>query len=212
MELADWIGDPNNVLAARVMVNRIWQRLIGRGIVPTPNDFGTDGDPPTHPELLDYLALRLIEQNWSLKKVVREVAMSRVYRQSVDATPDSLEKDQANELYTRAIPKRLQYEQMMDQLLAVAGKLELGMVDPVPSISKWPQQRRKDKSYGGPRAIYCRSDDATAKTFDGPDSELLSAERARSVTAPQALHFLNSDMVRRFGGRYDQANRNHRGR
>ncbi len=197
LELANWIGDANNVLAARVIVNRIWQRLIGRGIVPTPNDFGTNGDPPTHPELLDYLASRLIEQNWSLKKVIREVVLSRVYRQSVEAASNSFDKDQTNEFYTRAIPKRLQYEQIMDQLLAVAGVLELGMVEPVPSINKWPQQRRKDKSYGGPRAIYCRSDDATAKTFDGPDTELLTAERARSVTAPQALHFLNGEMVRR---------------
>ena len=197
MELANWVGDSNNVLAARVMVNRIWQRLIGRGIVPTPNDFGTNGDPATHPQLLDYLASRLIEQNWSLKKVIREVALSRTYRQQAEVSDESYTADQANELYTRAIPKRLQYEQIMDNLLSVAGVLELGMVEPVPSISKWPQQRRKDKSYGGPRAIYCRGDGSTQSALDGPNTELLMVERARSVTAPQALLFLNSDMVRR---------------
>jgi hypothetical protein len=197
LELANWIGARDNVLAARVIVNRVWQRLIGRGIVPTPNDFGTNGDPPTHPELLDYLVARLIAQQWSLKQVIREVVLSRTYRQSAETGGGSYEKDQANELYTRAIPKRLQYEQIMDQLLAVAGKLELGMVEPVGQINKWPQQRRKDKSYGGPRAIYCRDDSFASNAFDGPDPELLTVERARSVTAPQALHFLNSEMVRR---------------
>lgn len=197
LELANWIGDSGNMLAARVIVNRIWQRLIGRGIVPTPNDFGTNGDPPTHPELLDYLASRLMEEDWSLKAIIREVALCRVYRQSVDARNDSFNRDQTNKLYTRAIPKRLQYEQIMDQLLAVAGKLELGIVEPVPTINKWPRQRRKDKSYGGPRMIYCRGDSPERNTFDGPDPELLAVERARSVAAPQALHFLNSDMVRR---------------
>ena len=197
LELANWIGDENNTLAARVMVNRIWQRMVGRGIVPTPNDFGTNGDPPTHSELLDYLASRLIEQGWSLKSVIREVALSRTYRESVEARDDSVESDQANELYTRGIPKRLQYEQIMDQLLAVADKLEPGMVEPVAQINKWPQQRQRDKSYGGPRAIYCREDSSASNAFDGPDVELLSVERARSVTAPQALHFLNSEMVRR---------------
>ena len=197
LELANWVGDAKNPLVARVIVNRVWQHLIGRGIVPTPNDFGTHGDPPTHPDLLDYLASRLIEENWSLKAVIREAARSRMYRLSVEATDRAYEQDQANELYARAIPKRLQYEQIMDQLLSVAGKLELGMVEPVGQINKWPQQRRKDKSYGGPRTIYCRDDAASSNTFDGPDSELLTVERARSVTAPQALHFLNSEMVRR---------------
>jgi hypothetical protein len=196
LELADWVGDPSHPLTARVIVNRIWQRLIGRGIVPTPNDFGTKGDPPTHPALLDYLASRLIEENWSLKKVIREVALSRVYRQSAEARDNSFENDQANELYTRAIPKRLQYEQIMDALLATAGVLELGMVEAAPAIKKWPQQRRKEKSYGGPRAIYCRGSDQERTTFDGPDPELLTVERPRSVTAPQALHFLNGTMVR----------------
>ncbi len=197
LELAGWVAATDNALAARVIVNRIWLRLMGRGIVPTPNDFGTNGDAPTHPQLLDYLASRLIAENWSLKKIIREVALSRTYRQSVNPQQASLTADPTNALYTRAIPKRLQFEQIMDQLLAVAGKLELGMVEPVPAINKWPQQRRKDKSYGGPRAIYCRDSGQERVTFDGASTELLTVERARSVTAPQALHFLNSEMVRR---------------
>ena len=205
LELANWVGSPDNVLAARVIVNRIWQWMIGRGIVTTPNDFGTNGDAPTHPELLNYLASRLIQEKWSLKAVIREVALSRVYRLSVEAGDEGLQRDQTNRLYTRAIPKRLQFEQIMDNLLSVAGKLELNMVDPVPSISKFPQQRRRDKSYGGPRAIYCRSDSPVKSTLDGPNPELLSPERARSVTAPQALLFLNSDMLRRLSE--DTANR-----
>lgn len=197
LELADWVGRSDNVLAARVIVNRLWQWTVGRGIVRTPNDFGTQGDIPTHPELLEYLATRLIEENWSLKAVIREITLSRVYRLSVEQSADIIAQDETNQYFSRGIPKRLQFEQIMDNLLAVAGKLELGEIAPVAHISKFPKQRRRDKSYGGPRTIYCRNDDPVLKVLDGPDPELLSPDRARSVTAPQALMFLNSDMVRR---------------
>lgn len=196
LELARWIGDGKNPLTARVMANRIWQRLVGRGIVTTPNDFGTNGDAPTHPRLLDYLASRLIESGWSIKAVIREVVRSRTYRQSVVPTKESHKRDHTNALYTRAIPKRLQFEQVMDQLLTVAGRLKLGVVEPVAKINKWPKHRQRDKSYGGPRTIYVRPDEHAQRTFDGPDPELLVVERARSVTAPQSLLFLNGDMVR----------------
>ncbi len=196
LELANWIGDANNSLTARVMANRIWQRLIGYGIVRTPNDFGTNGEAPTHPQLLDYLATVMIKSNWSIKAVIREIVLSRTYQQSVVTTASTKSKDHANKLFTRAVPTRLQYEQIMDQLLSVAGRLESGMVQPVLKINKWPKHRRKDKTYGGPRAIYVRADDHLKRTFDGPNTELLMVRRARSVTAPQALYFLNSEMLR----------------
>ncbi len=196
LELANWVGSPGNPLTARVMVNRIWLRLMGRGITPTPNDFGANGDPPTNPLLLDHLASRLVDSKGSVKTVVREIVLSRAYRQSVTPRDASLIQDPANAFHTRALPKRLTVEQIMDQLLALADALEPGMVKPVVSISKWPTQRRRDKTYGGPRSIYARLDTHYRNTFDGPNHELLVVERSRSVTAPQALLFLNSQMLR----------------
>jgi hypothetical protein len=195
LELANWVGDKRSPLSSRVMANRVWLRLMGKGIVPTPNDFGTNGDPPTHPELLDYLAQQLMDSDGSLKSLIQEIVLSRAYQQSAFASEMSREIDFANTLYSRATPKRLQMEQIMDQLLFVCGTLELGMVDPVPAINKMPSQRQRDKSYRGPRAIYCRNDTFFRDTFDAANVELLVTERERSVTAPQALHFLNSDMI-----------------
>ena len=196
LELANWVGDPDNPLSARVMANRIWLRLMGRGITSTPNDFGANGKAPTHPLLLDHLACRLIDSKGSVKTVVREIVLSRAYRQSATPREGVLARDPANVLHARAMPKRLSVEQIMDQLLALADVLERGMVKPVVSISKWPTLRRRDKTYGGPRAIYARLDTHYRDTFDGPNHELLLVERSRSVTAPQALFLLNGEMLR----------------
>ena len=196
LELARWIGKPANPLAARVVVNRVWLRLLGRGIVATPNDFGKNGDPPTHPKLLDHLAGRLIVTGSSLKSVIRDVALSRTYRQSLQGRPESLKRDFDNRLLSRATAKRLQYEQIMDQLMAVAGRLDLNPVEPQRSPSKYPGRKRKDRTYGGPRTIYLRKDTVEAGTFDGANPELLVEQRAASVTAPQMMYFMNGAVVR----------------
>lgn len=196
LELANWIGDPKNPLAARVTVNRVWLRLTGRGIVPTANDFGVNGDPPTHPRLLDHLARRLIESGGSLKSVVRDVALSRTYRLSLRGSPDSVERDYENRWFSRANARRLQYEEILDQLLFVAGRLELEPVEPTRSPAQYAKRKRRDRSYGGPRTIYLRPDSSEAGTFDGANPELLVESRSESVTAPQMMYFMNGPLVR----------------
>ena len=124
LELAKWIGSEQNPLTARVMVNRIWMHLIGEGIVRSTEDFGETGNRPTHPELLDYLALRFIESGWSVKSVVREIVTSRVYRLSsaFDARSHTIDPD--NELVWRATQRRLDAESIRDAMLCISGELQ----------------------------------------------------------------------------------------
>ncbi len=196
LELARWLGDLDQPLLARVAVNRVWQRLVGRGIVPTPNDFGTNGDPPTHPRLLDHLATRFVESGGSTKAVVRKIALSRTYRLSVRADAATVQQDLENDWLARAHTRRLSFEPVMDSLLAHAGELDLAIPEPVDQIKHWPTRKRKDKSFGGPRALFVRDQGRESSTFDGPSTELIVVERARSVTAPQMMYLLNGEMVR----------------
>lgn len=124
-QLAEWIADKDNPLTARVMVNRIWLNLIGQGIVASPNDFGATGQPPSHPELLDFLTSRFIESGWSVKSLVRDIATSRIYRMRSDMNKDAFEFDPANSLLWRAHPRRLSAEAIRDNMLAVSGELDL---------------------------------------------------------------------------------------
>jgi hypothetical protein len=132
LELAEWITDPNHPLTARVMVNRIWQKLLGRGIVATPDDFGTTGEAPTHPELLDYLAHRFMNNGWSTKQLIRDIVLSRVYRLSSDNRPSFAEIDPDNQWLWRHRPKRLEAEAIRDAMLFASG--ELRMDRPVGSV------------------------------------------------------------------------------
>jgi hypothetical protein len=125
LELAEWITDPNHPLTSRVMVNRIWQKLLGRGIVPTPDDFGTTGKAPTHPELLDHLASRFIEDGWSTKQMIREIVLSRVYRLSSENHAKYAELDPDNQWLWRHRPKRLEAEAIRDAMLFASGDLRL---------------------------------------------------------------------------------------
>lgn len=123
-EVADWIADENNPLTARVMVNRIWTNLMGQGIVASPDDFGATGTAPTHPELLDYLALRFMESGWSVKEVIREIASSRIYRASSAFNEKAYEFDPDNTLLWRANPRMLDAESMRDAMLFMSGEIE----------------------------------------------------------------------------------------
>lgn len=116
LQLADWLTRPNHPLTARVMANRIWQHLFGRGIVATPSNFGRLGQPPTHPELLDYLAVRLVESGWSIKSLMREIMISRAYQQSSLSTPENVSRDPDNRWFGRMNRKRLDAEALMDTL------------------------------------------------------------------------------------------------
>src|SRR5262249_49863009 len=136
--LAKWIASRGNPLTARVCVQRLWQHHFGRGLLATPSDFGTRGDPPTHPELLDWLAVELMGQGWSLKKLHNLMLLSATYQESSKATPVALRKDPENRLLSRANRRRLEGETIRDSLLAVSGRLNIkmggpGVFPPVPA-------------------------------------------------------------------------------
>jgi hypothetical protein len=120
--LADWIASPHNPLTARVLVNRVWQWHFGQGLVCTPNDFGTRGDRPTHPELLDWLAVDLVEHGWSLKHLHRRILLSSAYQMSSDVDQATLQRDPHNHLLARFQPRRVEAEVVWDSIRAVAGR------------------------------------------------------------------------------------------
>ena len=125
LELAKWIADPENPLTSRVMVNRIWLHLFGRGIVETPNNFGEIGTRPSHPELLDYLAKEFVKQGWSTKKMIRTLVLTRTYRLGTHENDANQSIDPKNVYLWRATPRRLEAEMIRDALLAVSGELDL---------------------------------------------------------------------------------------
>jgi hypothetical protein len=190
LELAQWIANSKHPLTARVMVNRIWQRMMGQGLVSTPNDFGAIGERPTHPELLDYLADRFVNSGWSIKQLIREIAMSRTYRQSTVADPNSRQLDPENKLLARMPIKRLSYEQLLDSLLAVGDCLTYG---PPGNTGKRPPNGYPFRR-GTYRTLYV-TDDTIANLFDGPERELIVEARGVSITSPQMLFFLNNRIV-----------------
>lgn len=124
LELARWLVSRENPLAARVLANRVWRHLLGAGIVRTVDNFGFSGERPSHPELLDYLALRFMDGGWSVKKLIKEIVMSEAYRQASTYRSESFEKDPDNRLLWRANKRRLDAEVIRDSMLAVAGVLD----------------------------------------------------------------------------------------
>jgi hypothetical protein len=192
-ELAAAIADPRNPLTARVLVNRLWAYHFGHGIVRTTSNFGRLGERPTHPELLDYLASRFIEDGWSIKKIHREMMLSAVYSLSSRQSPEGNEKDPENRLLWRAnIVQRLDVEALRDSLLAVAGNLERSMGGPPMSLSDEKNNRRTIYGTVGRSSL-----NVTLSLFDFPDANSLSEERVITAGPLQRLFFLNSDFVAR---------------
>ena len=189
-ELAEWLVRPDNPLTARVMVNRIWQHHFGAGLVRTPNDFGTRGERPTKPELLDWLAARFMESGWSVKAMHRLIMLSSAYQQSSEVDALAREKDPENRLIGRMSRRRLDAEAIRDSLLAVAGRLDATMGGASFADLAIPR-----------RTIYLQSvrTGATSadfgRLFDRADPGSIVAERGESVVAPQALFFLNDPFV-----------------
>lgn len=183
-ELAAWIASPSNPLTARVIVNRVWQWHFGEGLVRTPNNFGLLSEPPTHPELLDWLASRFIEDGWSLKKLHRRIMLSATYRQGSRISRDAFDKDPENRLYGRFSSRRLEAEAIRDAILAASGQL--------------------DQTAGGPagddftirgRSLYVQTArwqrDSYANLFDAANPDSSTERRVTSTVAPQALMLLN---------------------
>ena len=203
--VAHWLMDVENPLTARVAVNRVWAQLFGIGLVETEEDFGTQGTLPSHPELLDWLAVDFCENGWSLKKLLKTIVMSHTYRQSSVTTKKHLELDRRNRLLSRGPRFRLSAEMVRDQALAASGLLtrQLGgpsVMPPQPSgIWKSTYSGEKWKNATGPnryrRAIYTykkRTSPYPAMiTFDSGSGEVCQVRRVRTNTPLQALVTLN---------------------
>lgn len=204
--LSQWIVSKENPLTARTLVNRVWDQLFGRGIVATIEDMGTQSDPPTHPELLDWLALQFMnEDDWSIKALIKEIVMSGTYRQSSENSPELYQRDPQNELYARGPRLRLTAEQIRDQALAVSGLLSVKMYGPgvmppqpegiwqsVYSNEKWTESEGEDKYR---RAVYTylkrTSPYPSFITFDAGSREVCTIKRTVTNTPLQALVTLN---------------------
>ncbi len=130
MDLAEWFVDPNHPLTARVAVNRIWQQFFGVGLVKTSEDLGTQGEVPSHPELLDYLTVTFVNSGWDIKALVKQIVMSKTYRQSSQASPEQFQEDPENRLLARGSRFRLDAEVIRDQILATSGLLSSKMYGP----------------------------------------------------------------------------------
>ncbi len=204
LELANWLTDPHNPLTARVMVNRVWQHHFGKGIVPTPSDFGKQGRPPTHPELLDFLARRFIDGGWSVKSMHRLIMLSRTYQLSSRDEPANLQKDPANDYLWRFNRRRLDAEAIRDTLLAVSGALDRtpGAGHPFPEQTTWDfTQHKPFKAVydSNKRSVYLMTQRIQRhpflSLFDGPDTNASTARRVTSTTPLQALYFMNDPFV-----------------
>ncbi|MBL8178622.1 MAG: PSD1 domain-containing protein [Bryobacterales bacterium] len=208
--LAQWLTSPDHPLFARVMVNRIWQGHFGEGLVRTPNDFGRQGEAPTHPELLDWLAAEFIARGYSIKSMHRLIMLSDAYRMDSVATEDALARDPGNRLLTRMHRRRLDADSLRDSILATAGTLNLKMggVGVIPPLSQeeiqaarmpnlWPAH--PDPAEHNRRSIYLQMKRSLTlpilQIFDAPDSATSCARRESSTVAPQALALMNSEFA-----------------
>ena len=209
LALARWLIDPDHPLVGRVAVNRFWQLFFGTGFVRTGNEFGTQGEPPSHPKLLDWLARELVDGGWDVQSMLKTIVMSATYRQSSRFRPELLAKDPANRLLARGPRLRLPAEVIRDNVLAISGLLDRDR--PPGGASVFPYQ---PPGLWEQKAFYCRSkyeqsrgDDLYRRslytfwkrsvpnpilqTFDAPDREVCTVRRERTVTPLQALITLN---------------------
>jgi cytochrome c553 len=190
LELADAIASPKNPLTARVIVNRVWQFHFGRGIVGTPSNFGQLGDRPTHPELLDTLAVRFMENGWSLHWLHREIMLSRAYQLSSANVAPNAERDPENQYLWRHTPRRLDFEAWRDAWLAVSGRLDRTRGGPSLDLNKTDNVRR---------TLYAKisrvEPNALLVLFDFPDANVTSARRSVTTVPQQQLFVLNSDFT-----------------
>jgi hypothetical protein len=216
--LAEWIGDPQNPLPARVLVNRVWHYHFGQGLVRTPSDFGFNGDRPSHPELLDWLAAEFQASGWRLKPLHRLIVLSSTYRQASRSDAKALARDASCRLLWRYPPKRLEAEAIRDAMLQVSGSLDRRMGGPgyhlwdysgyvivfTPRAKLGPDTFRRMVYQFKPRT----QQDETFGAFDCPDATQMMPRRNVSTTALQALNLLNGpfvhDQSERFAARVDR--------
>ncbi len=208
--LAEWLASDSNWMTSRVIANRIWLHYFGRGIVRSPNNFGLMGDPPTHPELLDFLATELVRDDWQLKSLHRQILLSSTYRLSTHSRADALAQDPANNLFWRQNTRRLSAEQIRDSVLAIVGQLNEQLhgesmfvtlsAEVLASQSRpgsgWGESSPADQAR---RSIYIhvkRSLPVPMLTaFDFPDTDTSCEARFLTTQPGQALTMLNSDWM-----------------
>jgi cytochrome c553 len=188
-------------LAARVMVNRIWMHHFGRGIVGTPSNFGVGGERPTHPELLDYLAGRFIENHWSMKAMHREMMLSATYQLGTQFVEANESADPDNKLFWRGNRRRLDAEEIRDSLLFVSGALDQSLGGPPQELSSAANTRRTVYARIRRSVYACTSGtgglDRTLQLFDFPDPSISVDQRGHTNVPLQGLFFLNSELVMR---------------
>jgi len=204
IELARWLTQAGHPLTARVMVNRIWQHHFGRGIVATPSNFGLRGEPPTHPELLDWLAAQFVASGWSIKAIHREILLSRTYQLSSDLDAHNAAIDPENQWLWRFPRQRLEAESIRDAMLAVSGELVEGRPGPhpFPPIEAWHWTQHDPFKAAYPtnhRSVYLMTQRLVKHPFlaifDGPDTNVSTDVRARSIVPLQALYLRNNPFV-----------------
>jgi hypothetical protein len=201
LAFARWLTEPNHPLTARVIVNRIWKQHFGRGIVQTLDNFGRAGAAPSHPELLDWLAVDFVKSGWSLKKLHRLMITSQTYRQSSQVTPEHERLDPENRLFSRMMLRRLEAEMLSDALVAVTGRLNKRPYGPGEPVNARPDGlvTPVGTEHGWRRSIYVlqrRSEVPTMLVnFDLPAMSPNCVERTESIVTPQALHLMNNGMV-----------------
>ncbi|MCF7763391.1 MAG: DUF1553 domain-containing protein [Verrucomicrobia bacterium] len=201
LDLANWIASPDNPLTARVAVNRVWGYLTGRGLVDTPDNFGFLGEPPSHPQLLDHLAGRFINEGWSLKQLIRTIVLSNTYRMSSDfnAQADAIDPD--NRLLWRMNRRRLDVEALRDAILSVSGNLDLTQGGPALPVGS-PIGVVEDQGLQPPpprRSVYLsisrNNVNEMFRIFDFADPHTLAGKRHTTTAATQALFLMNSEFV-----------------
>jgi hypothetical protein len=211
LELAEWITSPQNPLTARVAVNRIWEHLFGQGIVTSVDNFGAKGDPPSNPELLDYLASDFIANGWSQRKLIREIVFSHAYRLSANSDPRANEIDPTNRLVWRHSPRRLEAEELRDAILLASGQLD----ERKPIGSAAMKLRMVEMGDSGPvaKSVYDDADRCNYRSiylpavrgitprslaaFDPVSQSFVTGQRNVTTVAPQALFLLNSHFIRK---------------
>ncbi len=196
LELAHWIADPSNPLTARVMANRVWHWLFGAGLVRTVDNFGTMGESPSHPELLDHLSFHFIQKGWSVKKLIRTIVLSRTYRLS--SSRDGQPEDPENRLLAHMNRRRLDAESLRDTMLSVGGTLKLEM-----GGATFPANLKTDVGFQfqEPRRsvyvpVFRSSLPELFEVFDFANPSLVTGRRDISTVAPQALFMMNHPFVR----------------
>jgi hypothetical protein len=211
LELARWITDRGNPLSARVLVNRLWQHHFGRGLVATSNDFGTRGQAPSHPELLDFLAQRFVESGWSIKAMHRLILLSHTWQLASIADPTA---DPNNSLWSRAERRRLDAEAIRDALLYVGGDLDLsvGSEHPFPPVHTWnfTQHVQFFARYDTPQRAVFQMQQRLRRhpflgLFDGADTNSSTAGRPTSTTPLQALFAMNDPFMHERASRFTAA-------